>query len=186
MFSARQSFFALCLVLVATSHAFSPSLARATHSRTEALSIRYSTEDPNEISKGPAAGDPAPLPVQPPVPQQRLDPLMASLTRMDPGTGDGPTKNVPFFGEVAVDGGLVVLIPAALIAILGGIMSVVVAVNSSDQLVAALSNVADDIAQTASEKTNMVYDDSVCRGICSSQEEDLKGLATFMESLRKQ
>lgn len=104
---------------------------------------------------------------------------------MDPEAIRGPTRNVPLFGEVPVDGGLVVLVPAAVIALLGFILSIVVAVNSSDELVAALSNVADDIAQTASQKTNMVYDEGVCRGICSSQEEDLQGLAKFMESLRK-
>lgn len=121
----------------------------------------------------------------PPVPRRRLDPLMASLTKSDPTASTGPTKNVPFFGEVAVDGGLTVLVPAAVIAILGFILSFVVAFNSSDEIVSSLLQVPDNISQTATTKTNMVYDENACRGLCSSQEQDLEGLRSFMESLRK-
>lgn len=147
------------------------------------LVLRSSNDDSGETGYTPP---PPPPPSPPPVPQKRLDPLMASLTRMDPETANGPTRNIPIFGEVPVDGSLVVLVPAAVIAFLGVILSIVVAVNSSDEIVNSLSNVVDDISQTASTKTNMVYDESVCRGLCSSQSDDLEGLRKFMETLRKE
>eukprot|EP00429_Kryptoperidinium_foliaceum_P052562 CAMPEP_0176081950 /NCGR_PEP_ID=MMETSP0120_2-20121206/40992_1 /TAXON_ID=160619 /ORGANISM="Kryptoperidinium foliaceum, Strain CCMP 1326" /LENGTH=188 /DNA_ID=CAMNT_0017415717 /DNA_START=106 /DNA_END=672 /DNA_ORIENTATION=- len=167
--------------------AFSPAGRGICNHQVASRIIRYSSEESNDgpDNQSEAAPAPAPLPPQPVVPQQRLDPLMASLTRMDPDAATGPTKKVPFFGEVPVDGGLVVLIPAAVIAFLGFILSIVVAANSSDQIVASLNQVADDIAQQASEKTNMVYDENVCRGICSNQDQDIEGLQRFMESLRK-
>lgn len=104
---------------------------------------------------------------------------------MDPDTANGPTRNIPIFGEVPVDGSLVVLLPAALIGVLGVILSVVVAVQSTDLIVDSLNSIADDISQTATTKSSMVYDESVCRGLCSTQDEDLEGLKKFMESLRK-
>ncbi len=187
MLSSGTSILLITCAIIAISHpasAFNPTLCKVVTSHTGTRSALLSSEESSDLSDAPI--QPVSFPVQqPPVPQKRLDPLMATLTRMDPETVRGPTRNVPLFGEVAVDGGLVVLVPAAVIAILGLLMSIVVAVNSSDQLVSALSSVADDIAQTATQKTNMVYDESVCRGICSSQETDLQGLATFMENLRK-
>jgi len=163
--------------------AFSPALNRMVPIQKPTDTVLFSSEDTSESPNVPI--EPMVFPVQPPVPPKRLDPLMATLTRVDPSVGTGPTRNVPLFGEVPVDGGLTVLVPAAVIAILGFLFSIVVAVNSADELVAALDNIADDIARTASEKSNMVYDENVCRGICSSQEEDLQGLANFMQSLRK-
>ena len=131
-------------------------------------------------------GEQLPTPTSPPpVPQKRLDPLMASLTRMDPGAADVPTKNLPLLGEVPVDGSLTLLVPAAVIAVLGFLLSIVVAFQSQDLIVQSLVQASEDIAQTASMKTNMVYDDNVCRGLCSSQEQDLDNLRNFMESLRK-
>lgn len=131
-------------------------------------------------------GEQLPTPTSPPpVPQKRLDPLMASLTRMDPGAADVPTKNLPLLGEVPVDGSLALLVPAAVIAVLGFLLSIVVAFQSQDLIVQSLVQASEDIAQTASMKTNMVYDDNVCRGLCSSQEQDLDNLRNFMESLRK-
>jgi hypothetical protein len=121
----------------------------------------------------------------PPVPPKRLDPLMASLTRVDSATANLPTRNIPFFGEVPVDGSLVVLVPAAVIAVLGLLMSVVVAVNSRDAIVATLAQVSDELSQTAISKSSQTYDDSVCRGICSTQQEDLEGLKTFMNRFAK-
>lgn len=149
--------------------------------------VLFSSEEDssNEIGNIPEGLPPPPMNAPPPVPPKRMDPLMASLTRMDPETASGPTQNIPIFGEVPVDGSMVVLVPAAVIAFLGFVLSIVVAVQSQDQLIDALSSVADDISKTATEKTNMMYDEDVCRGICSTQEEDLDGLRSFMESLRK-
>lgn len=104
---------------------------------------------------------------------------------MDPETASGPTRNIPIFGEVPVDGSLVVLVPAALIGFLGFVLSIVVAFQSTDLIVDSLNSVADEISQTATAKSNRVYDENECRGICSSQSEDLEGLKNFMESLRK-
>jgi hypothetical protein len=121
----------------------------------------------------------------PPVPQFRLDPLMASLTRVDPSSSDVPTKNIPFLGEIPVDGSLALLIPAAGIAVIGVILSIVIAIESSDEIVGLLSQVSDGISQSALSQSNQVYDDSICRGICGLQQQDLEGLRSFMEGLKK-
>lgn len=110
---------------------------------------------------------------------------MASLTRLDPESADVPTKNVPFLGEIPVDGSLALLIPAAGIAVIGFILSIVIAVRSSDEIVGLLSQVSSDINQAAVSKSSQVYDDGACRGICSSQQQDLEGLKSFMEGLKK-
>jgi hypothetical protein len=160
-----------------------------TSTRCERFSILYSTEEGSESSE-PEASSPemvspsVPTP-PPPVPPKRMDPLMATLTRMDPATANAPTKNVPLFGEVPVDGGLTVLVPAAVIAVLGFIFSIVVAVNSQDELVRTFSQVTDGVSQQVAQQPNKAYDPNVCRGLCSSQEQDLEGLRAVMESLRK-
>lgn len=71
--------------------------------------VLYSSEEPIEDG---GAGTEQSIPnpsfsTPPPVPQRRLDPLMASLTRMDASTANGPTRNLPLLGEVPVDGSLV-------------------------------------------------------------------------------
>ena len=104
---------------------------------------------------------------------------------MDPETANQPTRKVPLLGEIPVDGSMTVLLPAAGIAVLGFIFSIVVAFNSQDEFVRILSQVSEDISDTAAQKTNMVYDENVCRGLCSSQEQDLEGLRGFMEMLAK-
>ena len=111
--------------------------------------------------------------------------MIASLTRVDPNAPDAPTKNLPLLGEVPVDGSLVVLVPAAVIAVAGFVLSIVIGFSSSDKIVNSLNQVVDDIAVQANEKVNRQYDENTCRGLCSSQEQDLEGLKSFMESLRK-
>lgn len=133
----------------------------------------------------PAPVSPSPQPIGRNQQVQRLDPLMASLTRTDPSVANLPTRQVPFFGEVPVDGSLTVLIPAAVIAVLGFILSIVVAFNSKDLLVSTLNQVSNEISSTAVRQSNQQYDDSVCRGICSSQDDDLDGLRKFMNGLKK-
>jgi hypothetical protein len=155
----------------------SPSVLYSSDSESGEEAARASPEDEQV-----AAVPPSP----PPVPQNRpMDPLMASLTRMDPSSAKVPTKNVPLFGEISVDGSLIVLVPAAVIAILGFVLSIVIAFQSQDSIVEPISQVAGDISQTATTKTNVVYDENVCRGLCSSRDQDLEGLRSFMESLRK-
>jgi len=108
-----------------------------------------------------------------------LDPLIASLTSPGPPPKEGAeTKTVPFFGEVSVDGGLLVLVPAAGIAVIGLIMSIVVAFNSRDAFVDTLASV-----NPPPPKTTVVKDG--CRGICSTQQDDLNDLRGFMEKISK-
>jgi hypothetical protein len=73
---------------------------------------------------------------------------------------------------------LIVLAPAAVIAVLGFIFSIVVTFNNQDEFVKIIN-------QASQQNTNKVYDENVCRGLCSSQDQDLEGLRGFMESLRK-
>jgi hypothetical protein len=121
----------LCAIAVAlcTSHAnaFSTrqtlALQRHTQSPTHSTPPLYSDdggydESMNEAAEMMAARQ-RPSNAPPPVPPKRLDPLMASLTRTDPSAADVPTKNVPFLGEIPVDGSLALLIPAAGIAVIG-------------------------------------------------------------------
>jgi hypothetical protein len=129
---------------------------------------------------------PAAATVPPVAMPRRLDPLVARLTRLD-STSSQPSKttNIPLLGEVAVDGGLVVLVPAAVIAILGFVMSINIAINSSDAIVAALANAGEDITQKAINQARQQYDENACRGLCSSQEQDLDSLRKFMTGLGK-
>ena len=139
---------------------------------------------PAEDTAGGSPPIPRAAPAPPAVKPKRLDPLLASLTRVDPGAMQGgKTTTVPFLGEIPADGSMVVLAPAAGIAVLGFLYSIVIAFNSSDEIVNALYQVSDDISQTATNKANMVYDDSVCRGLCSSQEESLEGMRSFMSAI---
>jgi hypothetical protein len=100
---------------------------------------------------------------------------------MDPSTANAPTRNIPIFGEIPVDGSLTVLAPAAVIAVLGLIFSIVVTFNNQDEFVKIITQASQDIGQNK----NTVYDENVCRGLCSTQDQDLEGLRGFMESLRK-
>lgn len=107
-----------------------------------------------------------------------MDPLIASLTRDDSDLANVPTR-LPLFGEVPADGNLGLLVPAATIAILGFLLSIVVAFNSREVIVQSLSSVE----LPKMEYTPTVIEEGKCRGLCSSQEEDLDGLRNFMESI---
>jgi hypothetical protein len=143
--------------------------------------------DENEESSSP------PQPISPPVMRsnspppvrniERMDPLMASLTRdnRDPAQ---VTRNIPLFGEVPADG-LKLLIPATVFAVLGFVLSIVVAVKSSGQIAGTFSTVADSVVQSAINQPNQIYDENACRGICSNQQDDVDGLRRFMESITK-
>ena len=122
----------------------------------------------------------------PAVRQQRMDPLMASLTKDDSiPAGDQPTQTVPIFGEIPADGTLLLLAPAVVFAVLGFLFSFVIAFNSADQIVDSIAQTGDSIAQTAQNRNNRVYDKDVCRGLCSSQQEDVDGMRNFMEAITR-
>jgi hypothetical protein len=114
--------------------------------------------------------------------RKQIDPLIASLTRIDePTPANVPMRSVPLFGEVPADGNLALLLPAAGIAILGFMFSIVVAFNAKDEIVSELSKVE----LPKMEYIPTVVEEGTCRGLCSSQEDDLDGLRTFMESISK-
>ena len=114
--------------------------------------------------------------------QKIIDPLIASLTRIDePTPSNVPMRSVPLFGEVPADGNLALLVPAAGIAILGFIFSIVVAFNARDELVSEFNKVE----LPKMEYTPTKVEEGKCRGLCSSQEQDVDGLRNFMESISK-
>ena len=122
----------------------------------------------------------------PPTPQPTsLDPLIASLTKENPASANQPTQNIPIFGEIPVDGSLLLLVPAAIFAVLGFGMSLVIAFKSQDQIVSAMTQVTESVAQTAANRSNQIYDENVCRGICSSKPDDIEGIKSFMESITR-
>merc|ERR1712166_1475365 len=106
---------------------------------------------------------------------------MASMTRDNPASANLPTRNIPLFGEVPVDGSLMLLVPAVVFAILGFILSAVIAIKAQDQIVDTFSQATDSIARSAINQPNQVYDENVCRGICSTQQDDIDGLNQFMK-----
>jgi len=113
-------------------------------------------------------------------PVRRVDPLIGLLTRIDePTPANVSTVQVPLFGEIPADGNLALLAPAAAISILGFIFSIVVAFNARDSIARELSMVELPKMQY----TPTVVDEGKCRGLCSSQDEDLDGLRNFMESI---
>ena len=124
-----------------------------------------------------------------PQPQQRLDPLLASLTRMDEEMMNTPTTKVPLLGEIPLDGSIVVLLPVALIAVVGFVMSINIAFNSKDLIVekmdeANLSGKMGEINAAMSKppvKQSVEYDG--CRGLCNNQDEQLDNMRNFMNSL---
>ena len=166
---------------VEVASAFSP--VSLTGNRAVAPTLLFETEGEGvENSAAPPVPQEAAVPRAPPTPpQKRLDPLLASLTRMDPTATQGKdTTNIPFIGEIPKDGALLLYVPAAF-AMLGFLYSFVIAFNASDEIVGALYQVSDDISQTATQKANMVYDENVCRGLCSSQEADLESMRSVMQ-----
>ncbi len=118
-------------------------------------------------------------------PPRRLDPLIASLTRMDDTMRNAPTVKAPIFGEIPLDGSLVVLVPTTLIVIVGFVMSIYIAFNSQDVIVASLNDLNKDIVTSVSGGPPQILapDENGCRGLCSTQEQDLEGLRVFMNNL---
>lgn len=149
--------------------------------------------DGSEEEKTPVVEQPAAAAASPAIPRgppavrpKRMDPLMASLTRDDSNSsGDAKKMNVPLFGEVEVDGSLVVLIPAIVIGVVGFVMSINVALNSKDAISSSLAQYSESANSAAIARTNVVPGDGSCRGLCSSQDSDLEGLRGFMTSISK-
>ena len=189
---------ALCLLLgLAPSEGFSTTVTKSwgsssfvhrvptKHHHTRDL-LRFMTTDDGSQEDEEEDVNPSIVPVpEKPIPK-RLDPLVASLTRMDEETANAKTMSVPLWGEVILDKSLFVFLPVAAFAILGLGLSVYIAFNSQDQLSQAVEQV-----QQVTQDYNLAgakppeIDPDACRGICSSQQEDLQDLANFMGRLAK-
>lgn len=204
---ARLSF-QLATLLVVSSDAFSPlgtvpvlranqpSLAFTSTSnaqlqqRTIDATALYSNEEGK--GEGEVEEDKTPTPVtdglqrqsesftSAPPPQQRLDPLIASLTRVDEDMKNAPTTKVPLLGEIPLDGSIVVLLPVTIIAIVGFIMSINIAFSSKDTIVQKLDEVNAVLSAPPAKKAVV---SEGCRGLCSNQDEQLDSMRTFMNSL---
>lgn len=124
-------------------------------------------------------GEPASKPTAEQAPP-RLDPLLVSVTRMDDATKSAPTMNVPIWGEVILDKSLFVLLPVAAFAVLGFLSFIVVAANSGD----AFINAMNENAMLKGYPTPTTEEG--CRGLCSSQEQDLESLRTYMKAISGQ
>lgn len=160
------------------SRAFSRVCLAAAEDDTD--SADDSSENVPPQSSDPAAGIPLQTPT--PLPKRAMDPLLASLTRVDQATTDAnkntPVRKLPLLGEVTMDKSLFLVLPVAAFAVLGLVSSVFVAINSQDAFAEALAN--NPVLQSAPPS-----DADGCRGICSSQGEDLENLRVFMNSFGK-
>ena len=156
------------------------------------LQLNSSPENNDDNQQQPEAAPPPPPPpppqLRPPPPAvpmtriERQDPLIASLTRDNSEKNSSSSQQVmtvPFFGEIDQEG-LYLLVPAFGFALIGFVYSIVVAFQSSEQIVSSLSQSVQDI-----NPTKRVYDKNVCRGLCSSQQDDLDGMKSFMEAITR-
>lgn len=129
-----------------------------------------------------------PVPQQPPVSasisspaQVQLDPLFLAVTKMDPQTQRAERIAVPIWGELILDRSLFILLPIAVFALGGIFLSLYVLVNSSDTFVDAVIDTATK--QSIPTSSSSLQDGESCRGLCSSQSQDLEGLRSYMNRL---
>lgn len=99
-----------------------------------------------------------------------------SVTKSDRNTVN---SNPLVLGEVTMDGSLLVLIPSAVIALLGIIMSINIALNSSDEIIAALNSIE------VKPRNELSVPQGECRGLCSTQEKDLLKMSEFMKGFQR-
>lgn len=117
---------------------------------------------------------------------RRLDPLVASLTRMDDETRNAARMEIPMWGELILDRSLMVLVPVALFAVLGFGTSLLVILNSQDAIVDTLLEASAAAADPAVYLKGVAppdVDPNVCRGLCGAQEENLEAMRAFMGGL---
>ncbi len=184
-----NQFFSFTLILLSVLPQCASSFTVVTPMHPSTLSrvntARFLADEPDQVPMEEKEPVTIPLPAaSPPKPKRQLDGLMAAVTRTTPSDTDTPTTNLPFFGEMPIDGSLLVLAPAAVIAVLGFVMSIVVAFNAKDTFVDQLTVLSQEINSAALAKTNSVTDGS-CRGLCSSQDQQLEGMRAFMEGLAR-
>ena len=187
---------ALLLLLLATlngftvSSAVTPALTRplkATHCRSFHLVLHSSVSDeapldPETPAESASIPDSAPTPPRVVSRTRPLDPLVASLTRMDEETLQAKRTNIPIWGELILDKSLMIFIPVTLFAVIGFGMSFYVALNSQDAIVDALLDASSpEYLRGVVEPVS----DGSCRGLCGSQQGDLEALRGFMSGLGK-
>jgi hypothetical protein len=119
-------------------------------------------------------------PLTPPQQRPKLDPLFLAVTKMDPQTGRARSVEVPIWGELILDRSLFVLLPIFVFAVGGVLLSVYVLLNSGDTFVDAI--VENSFQQSIPPSASSMNDEG-CRGLCSSQAQDLEGLRSFMQRL---
>jgi len=124
---------------------------------------------------------PASFTNEPKQPESR-DPLVQSLTRNDVDTTNVKKTNLPLLGEVPVDGSLLLLIPVAIIAVVGFILSVQIGFRSKDAIAEQLDQISNVMSQPPVKKT---VPTTGCRGLCSDQDAQLDNMKGFMEGLSK-
>ena len=113
--------------------------------------------------------------------QLQLDPLLVAVTKMDPQTQQAERIPVPIWGELILDRSLFVFLPIAIFAMGGILLSLYVLVNSSDTFVNAIVDTATK--QSIPTSSSSLPDINSCRGLCSSQSQDLEGLRSYMNRL---
>jgi hypothetical protein len=118
--------------------------------------------------------------VKAPEPQQRMDPLIASLTKMDADMANPPTTKLPLLGEMPLENA--VFLPVAVIAVVGFIMSINIAFKSADDIVQKMDEI-NSVLSTPPAKPDVVSEG--CRGLCSDQDQQLDNMRAFMNSLKK-
>jgi hypothetical protein len=167
----------------------SPLLQQLQVSTQSSFSVRLSAVDDSSSESSEAAsestsdpGSSVPAPAAPAAPRnanpKRIDPLMASLMR-GPEATKAPTRDLPILGEVPMDKSSLLIVPAVLFGVLGLVLSIYVAFNSQEAFTEALKQ--NPYLQSAGSAP----EGEGCRGLCSTQQEDLDQLRVFMNGLRK-
>ncbi|GMH54281.1 hypothetical protein TrRE_jg1295 [Triparma retinervis] len=105
----------------------------------------------------------APTPAPPPPSALR------SLTSPGPKASGAREVKVPLLGTLPLDGGLLLVAPAAAIGVLGVLTGLYIAVNSRDDLATSLKS-----AELFPTKTETTRGARKCRGLCYDQKEDLE------------
>jgi hypothetical protein len=183
---------AICMILVGGARAFqlsgrmaqplpSPAMTQPVH-KYRSICFLSSDSDDNASDDTTIPDQLASQPQSDPSTQRSIDPLIANLTRMDEETINAKRTNLPIWGELVLDRSLFVLVPVLLFAILGIGTSVLVAVNAQDQIIAALDETSQQVMLKGASGSAVTEG---CRGLCSSQEQDLESLRLYLNAFKK-
>jgi hypothetical protein len=99
---------------------------------------------------------------------------------MDDDLANGPTRNIPLFGEVPADGSILILAPVTLIAVIGFILTIQMAFTSKDVWIPAIDELNAQLSKPPVKETVVTNN---CRGLCSDQDGQLESMRSFMQSL---